>query len=85
SYATAATVIRRPIRAANMPDLNELLGTSEDVYIKRRPLPTTTSIKYTIPSDPYLLATKFQKMIHEGKTDDAVAIVMQAKTRCQSD
>ncbi|KAJ2547163.1 hypothetical protein EV175_005328 [Coemansia sp. RSA 1933] len=85
SYATAATAIRRPIRAANMPDLNELLGSSEDVYIKRRPLPTTTSLKYTIPSDPYLLATKFQKMIHEGKTDDAVAIVMQAKTRCQSD
>ncbi|KAJ1663466.1 hypothetical protein IW140_001187 [Coemansia sp. RSA 1813] len=84
-YTTAARVSQPTIHPANLPDISELLSTSEEVWIKRRPLPTITSIKYTIPTDPYLLASKFQKMVHEGKTDDAVAIVMQAKTKYQSD
>ncbi|KAJ2134387.1 hypothetical protein GGH17_002830, partial [Coemansia sp. RSA 788] len=54
------------------------------VQVKRRALPTTTSIEYTIPDDPYLLAKKFQQVSQSGKLDDAVAIVMQAKTRGQS-
>ncbi|KAJ2127275.1 hypothetical protein IW136_006438, partial [Coemansia sp. RSA 678] len=54
------------------------------VQVKRRALPTTTSIEYTIPDDPYLLAKKFQQVSRSGKLDDAVAIVMQAKTRGQS-
>ncbi|KAJ2808398.1 hypothetical protein H4R20_000900 [Coemansia guatemalensis] len=57
---------------------------TEDIWIKRRPLPTTTSVEYTIPSDPYLLAKKFQQVVRDGKLDDAVAIVMQTKTRNQS-
>ncbi|KAJ2611154.1 hypothetical protein H4S08_003294 [Coemansia sp. RSA 1365] len=57
---------------------------TEDIWIKRRPLPTTTSVEYTIPTDPYLLAKKFQQVAHDGKLDDAVAIVMQTKTRNQS-
>ncbi|KAJ2000788.1 hypothetical protein GGI04_004011 [Coemansia thaxteri] len=52
--------------------------------VKRRALPTTTSIKYTIPTDAYLLAKKFQEVARQGKLDDAVAIVMQTKTRSQS-
>ncbi|KAJ2698712.1 hypothetical protein H4218_003125 [Coemansia sp. IMI 209128] len=52
--------------------------------VKRRALPTTTSIAYTIPTDPYLLAKKFQEVARQGKLDDAVAIVMQTKTRSQS-
>ncbi|KAJ2010595.1 hypothetical protein GGI06_004882, partial [Coemansia sp. S85] len=54
------------------------------VGVKRRALPTTTSIAYTIPTDPYLLAKKFQEVARQGKLDDAVAIVMQTKTRSQS-
>ncbi|PIA16891.1 hypothetical protein COEREDRAFT_80943 [Coemansia reversa NRRL 1564] len=57
---------------------------TEDIWIKRRPLPTTTSVEYTIPTDPYLLAKKFQQVTRDGKLDDAVAIVMQTKTRNQS-
>ncbi|KAJ2083855.1 hypothetical protein H4R24_000507 [Coemansia sp. RSA 988] len=57
---------------------------TEEIWIKRRPLPTTTSVEYTIPSDPYLLAKKFQQVVCEGKLDDAVAIVMQSKARNQS-
>ncbi|KAJ1883017.1 hypothetical protein LPJ57_000492 [Coemansia sp. RSA 486] len=52
--------------------------------MKRRPLPTTTSIKYTIPTDPFLLAKKFQQVSGQGKLDDAVAIVMQSKSKSQS-
>ncbi|KAJ2033482.1 hypothetical protein IW146_004053 [Coemansia sp. RSA 922] len=54
------------------------------VGVKRRALPTTTSIAYTIPTDAYLLAKKFQEVARQGKLDDAVAIVMQTKTRSQS-
>ncbi|KAJ2908453.1 hypothetical protein GGI21_002868, partial [Coemansia aciculifera] len=54
------------------------------VGIKRQALPTTTSIAYTIPTDPYVLAKKFQDVARQGKLDDAVAIVMQTKTRSQS-
>ncbi|KAJ2799109.1 hypothetical protein H4R21_003670, partial [Coemansia helicoidea] len=57
---------------------------TEELWIKRRPLPTTTSIEYQIPTDPYLLAQKFQQVARSGKMDDAVAIVMQTKTRSQS-
>ncbi|KAI9482393.1 hypothetical protein LPJ55_003159 [Coemansia sp. RSA 990] len=57
---------------------------TEDIWIKRRPLPKTTSIEYTIPEDPYLLAQKFTQVVANGKPDDAVAIVMQSKTRSQS-
>ncbi|KAJ1801687.1 hypothetical protein LPJ59_000082 [Coemansia sp. RSA 2399] len=84
SYTTAVRV-HRPTRSTNIPDISELLSTNEEVWIKRRPLPTTTSISYSIPTDPYLLAAKFQKLENEGKTEDAVAIVMQSKTKCQSD
>ncbi|KAJ1934625.1 hypothetical protein FBU59_005640 [Linderina macrospora] len=52
--------------------------------IKQRPLPTTTSVKYSIPQDPFLLAAKFREVARSGKLDDAVAIVMQTKTRDQS-
>ncbi|KAJ2490940.1 hypothetical protein IWW37_002719 [Coemansia sp. RSA 2050] len=54
------------------------------VGVKRRALPTTTSIAYVIPTDAYLLAKKFQEVARQGKLDDAVAIVMQTKTRSQS-
>ncbi|KAJ2506301.1 hypothetical protein IWW47_001647 [Coemansia sp. RSA 2052] len=54
------------------------------VGVKRRALPTTTSIAYTIPTDAYVLAKKFQEVARQGKLDDAVAIVMQTKTRSQS-
>ncbi|KAJ1728954.1 hypothetical protein LPJ61_003762 [Coemansia biformis] len=57
---------------------------TEEVWIKRRPLPTATSIEYAIPTDAYLLAQKFQQVVRSGKLDDAVAIVMQTKTRHQS-
>ncbi|KAJ2518981.1 hypothetical protein GGI11_002709 [Coemansia sp. RSA 2049] len=87
-FQTRAAVTRTPryVHSASKPNISELLTTSEDenVWIKRRPLPTTTSVKYTIPTDPYLLADKFQRMEREGKVDDAVAIVMQTKTVCQS-
>ncbi|KAJ1934799.1 hypothetical protein EC988_008689, partial [Linderina pennispora] len=52
--------------------------------IKQRALPATTSIKYSIPQDPFLLASKFRDVARNGKLDDAVAIVMQTKTRDQS-
>ncbi|KAJ1858888.1 hypothetical protein GGF49_001514 [Coemansia sp. RSA 1853] len=70
-----ATVLRNVRPYSSMRD---------SIQIKRRPLPTTTSIEYTIPDDPYLLAKKFQQVSRSGKLDDAVAIVMQAKTRSQS-
>ncbi|KAJ2157674.1 hypothetical protein GGF46_004344 [Coemansia sp. RSA 552] len=54
------------------------------VEIKRRPLPTSTSIQYTIPTDPYLLAEKFRKLARSDKLDDAVALVMQSKAKHQS-
>ncbi|KAJ2812709.1 hypothetical protein GGI24_006634, partial [Coemansia furcata] len=54
------------------------------VGVKRRALPTTTSIAYSIPTDAYMLAKKFQDVARQGKLDDAVAIVMQTKARNQS-
>ncbi|KAJ1991495.1 hypothetical protein GGI25_003478 [Coemansia spiralis] len=63
---------------------NETSKKENEIWIKRKPLPKTTSIKYTIPSDPYLLASKFQKLEKEGKLNDAVALIMQSKTRNQS-
>ncbi|KAJ2721691.1 hypothetical protein GGI07_003806 [Coemansia sp. Benny D115] len=54
------------------------------VEMKRQPLPTTTSIVYTIPKDPYQLAGKFRDLLRQGKMDDAVAVVMQAKKSSQS-
>ncbi|KAJ1933938.1 hypothetical protein GGF37_006554, partial [Kickxella alabastrina] len=59
-------------------------GSAALAEMKRRALPTTTSIKYTIPTDPYLLAQKFRNVLQQGKLDDAVAIVMQSKKRDQS-
>ncbi|KAJ2853359.1 hypothetical protein J3B02_003184, partial [Coemansia erecta] len=63
-----------------------LHATSQATFaeMKRRPLPKTTSIKYTIPTDPYLLSKKFQQVASQGKLDDAVAIIMQSKTKSQS-
>ncbi|KAJ2455633.1 hypothetical protein EV183_000732 [Coemansia sp. RSA 2336] len=69
---------------AALQDKAKPASDTEDIWIKRRPLPKTTSIEYTIPEDPYLLAQKFTQVVANGKPDDAVAIVMQSKTKSQS-
>ncbi|KAJ2715555.1 hypothetical protein H4R19_001137 [Coemansia spiralis] len=70
--------------AASMSKEETASRGTEELWIKRRPLPTTTSMEYKIPTDPYLLVKKFQEVTRIGKLDDAVAIVMQTKTRNQS-
>ncbi|KAJ2777008.1 hypothetical protein H4R18_005374 [Coemansia javaensis] len=74
----------RPSAAAVIRGEPAAQGSSKPIEVKRRPLPTTTSVEYTIPTDPYLLAEKFRQVARSGKLDDAVAIVMQSKTRHQS-
>ncbi|KAJ1721223.1 hypothetical protein LPJ53_004244 [Coemansia erecta] len=54
------------------------------IEMKLPALPKVTSIKYTIPTDPYLLANKFREVNRQDKLNDAVAIVMQSKTSSQS-
>ncbi|KAJ2785578.1 hypothetical protein GGI15_001851 [Coemansia interrupta] len=54
------------------------------IEMKLPALPKITSIKYTIPTDAYLLANKFREVSRQDKLNDAVAIVMQSKTSSQS-
>ncbi|KAJ2829820.1 hypothetical protein IWW50_000629 [Coemansia erecta] len=72
------------VQVSAQPILRQYSSDAASISIKRRPLPTTTSKEYTIPQDPYLLAKKFQQVVRGGNLDDAVAIVMQSKTRDQS-
>ncbi|KAJ1652021.1 hypothetical protein IWQ61_007546 [Dispira simplex] len=44
-------------------------------------LPTKTSIEYKMPKDPYLLAQRVDRLVAKKKTDDAIALVMNAPQR----
>ncbi|KAJ1822572.1 hypothetical protein LPJ56_000664 [Coemansia sp. RSA 2599] len=83
---SALSLVAQTRQSASVLLARSLHATSQTAFgeMKRQPLPKTTSIKYTIPTDPYLLAKKFQEVAAKGKLDDAVAIVMQSKARCQS-
>ncbi|KAJ1849950.1 hypothetical protein LPJ73_003632 [Coemansia sp. RSA 2703] len=71
---TAAMSARRHVHVSRMLPIE----------MKLPALPKVTSIKYTIPTDPYLLANKFREVHRQDKLNDAVAIVMQSKTSNQS-